>query len=354
MAVQIEGLQDGLQDACGVDDTSRVCSRVFDWTDNETLAGLAEWVIDRPFRILVIVVGAWILNRIARRAIGALSDRVRQTPDNPRIAQLRRLGAERVPTDKALADRAPARAEAIESVLKSLVTVAIWSIAVLLILGELNINLAPLIAGAGIAGIALGFGAQSMVRDFLGGLFILIEDQYGVGDVIEVDDIAGTVEDISLRSTRVRDVEGTVWHIANGEISKVGNHSQLWSNCVIDVDIAYDTDVREAMQVLDDTADAMWREAREHKSDVIIADPVVQGVQALGESAITLRLVVKTDPLSQWQVQRELRLRIKEAFDAAGIAIPFPQRTVRVVNAAGGAAPAQDAVADAAAAGSAD
>jgi len=328
MAVQLEGLQD----ACGVEDASRVCSRVFDWTDNEALAGIAEWVIDRPFRIMVIMLGAWIVNRVARRAIGSLSDRIRSTPENPRLAQLRRFGAEQAPGPKvALADRAPARAEAIEAVLKSIVTVVVWAVALMLMLGELDINLAPLIAGAGIAGIALGFGAQSMVRDFLAGLFILIEDQYGVGDVIEIGEITGTVEDISLRSTRVRDVEGTVWHLANGEFNKVGNHSQLWSNCVIDVDIAYDSDVRQAMEVLDGVADAMWKEAVAGSS-TIIADPVVQGVQALGESAVTLRLVVKTDPLSQWQVQRDLRLRIKEAFDEHGITIPFPQRTVRVVN----------------------
>ena len=150
--------------------------------------------------------------------------------------------------------------------------------------------------------------------------------------MIEVGAVIGTVESISLRSTRVRDVQGTVWHIANGETTHVGNHSQLWSNCVIDVDVAYDTDVRKAMTVLGDVADSMWRESTGVESGVIIADPIVQGVQALGESAVTLRLVVKTDPLSQWQVQRDLRLRIKEAFDENGITIPFPQRTVRVVS----------------------
>ena len=327
MSVQLEGVQE----ACGVDDVSRVCSRVFDWSGNETLAGLSEWFIDRPFRIVIVAIGAWILNHLARRAIGSLSDRIRVTPQNPHLAQLRRLGAEGdQENEAALAGRAPARAEAIEAVLKSVVSVVIWVLALLLILGELAINLAPLIAGAGIAGLAVGFGAQSMVRDFLAGLFILIEDQYGVGDVIEVGDVSGTVENISLRATRLRDVEGTVWHLANGEINKVGNHSQLWSNCVIDVGVSYDTDVRQAMAVLDGVADTMWQES-EAGSGSIIADPVVQGVQALGDDAVILRLVVKTDPMSQWQVQRELRLRIKEAFDENGITIPFPQRTMHMV-----------------------
>ena len=327
MAFKLESLAD----ACGVEDPSRVCSRVFEWTDNAALAGLSEWVIDRPLRILLILVVARVLNRLARRGIASLSDRIRNTPQNPRLAQLRQLGVEDKNSDSTVAERAPARAEAIEAVLKSVVSVSIWIVALLLVLGELDINLAPLIAGAGVAGFALGFGAQSIVRDFLAGLFILIEDQYGVGDVIEVGDIVGTVENISLRTTRVRNVEGTVWHLANGEISKVGNHSQLWSNCVIDVDVAYETDVRVAMEVLDGVADAMWQESMAGAASTIIADPIVQGIQNLGESAVTLRLVVKTEPLSQWQVQRDLRLRIKEAFDAEGITIPFPQRTVRVV-----------------------
>lgn len=324
---------EGLDAACGAEDPSRVCSRIYEWTDSEVLAGLGEWLIDRPARIVLILVLALIVTRVLRRAIGHLSDRIRNTPKDPRLAQFRKLAGKEDNYDVAVAGRAPARAEAIEAVLKSIVSVVVWILAVLLVLGELNINLAPLIAGAGIAGIALGFGAQSMVRDFLAGIFILVEDQYGVGDVIEVGDVTGTVENISLRSTRVRDVEGTVWHIANGEINQVGNHSQLWSACVIDVDIAYDSDVRQAMAVLDEVADAMWRETADDETatDLIVADPVVQGIQALGESAVTLRLVVKTDPKSQWQVQRELRLRIKEAFDARGITIPFPQRTVRVV-----------------------
>lgn len=322
---------DGVEDTCSAD-ASRICSRVLEWTDNLTFAEIADWFIDRPLRILGVLIVAWVVNRVARRAIASLSDRIRRTPQLPALVPLRRLSAEE--NERNLANRAPARAEAIEAVLKSVVSVAVWAIALLLILGELNINLAPLLAGAGIAGIALGFGAQSIVRDFLAGLFILIEDQYGVGDVIEIGDVSGTVENISLRTTRLRDVEGTVWHIANGEINKVGNHSQLWSNCVIDVSVAYDADIRKAMEIIDTVADDMWLESERDETDVIIADPVVQGVQAISERAVTLRLVVKADPLAQWQVQRELRLRIKEAFDAEGIAVPLPQHVIQVVDAA--------------------
>lgn len=317
--------------ACGVEDPSRVCLRILEWTGNETVAGLSEWIIDRPVRVLVIVALAWLVNRVARRAISALSDQIRSTPSHPRLRVLRSLGPGGTEMNRSEADRAPARAEAIESVLKSLVTAVTFTVATLLVLGEFNINLAPLLAGAGIVGIAIGFGAQSVVSDFLSGTFMLVEDQYGVGDVIEVEGVTGEVESISLRTTKLRDLAGTVWHIPNGSIRKVGNHSQLWSNAVVDMKVAYDTDLRQAMTLMNEVADAYWRET--HVDGVagdIIEDPVVLGVQALEDSGITLRLVVKTDPSAQWRVQRELRLRLKEQFDIAGVDLPFVERIVEV------------------------
>lgn len=309
--------------ACGIDEPSRVCLRIFEWSGNEALAALSEWVIDRPFRVLIILLLAWLLNKAARRAIGALSDQIRSTPSHPRLRLLRQLGPGEATMNRAEADRAPARAEAIESILKSIVTAVIYVTAGLLMLGEFNINLAPLIAGAGIVGIAIGFGAQAVVGDFLAGTFMLLEDQFGIGDVIEVGGVTGEVENISLRTTKLRDVSGTVWHIPNGEIKRVGNHSQLWSNAVIDIRVAYDTDLRNAMKLLNDVADQYWRETHiADGSGDIIEDPNVLGVQALADDAVLLRLVVKTEPSAQWRVQREMRLRIKEAFDESGIEIP--------------------------------
>lgn len=308
-----------------------MCTRVYEWTGNETIAGLTEWVIDRPIRVLIIVFLAWCINRLARRTIGALSEQIRTTPSHPRLRVLRNLGPGGSEMNRNEADRAPARAEAIESVLKSLVTVVIFSVTSLLALGEFDINLAPLLAGAGVVGIAIGFGAQSIVADFLAGTFMLVEDQYGVGDVIEVEGVTGEVENISLRTTKLRDLSGTVWHMPNGTIRKVGNHSQLWSNAVVDLDVAYESNLREAMNLMNDVADTYWRET--HVDGIagdIIEDPTVLGVQALGDNGITLRMVVKTDPSAQWRVQRELRLRIKEAFDEAGIDIPFPQRVMHI------------------------
>ena len=318
--------------ACGEEDPSRVCTQVYEWTGSETLAGLTQWVVERPLRVALILIVAWLLNRLSRRAIDRLSDRIRETPSNPRLQALRNLGPGGSDMASAEANRAPARAEAIESVLKSLVTAMIFSVAIMLMLAEFGINLAPLLAGAGIVGVAIGFGAQSVVSDFLSGTFMLIEDQYGVGDIIEVDGVTGEVEHISLRTTKIRDLSGTVWHIPNGTMTKVGNHSQLWSNAIVDVDVSYDTDLRVAMELMDEVADGYWEETHRDDtvSDTIIEDPVVMGVQTLGDSGITLRLRVKTNPSDQWSVERELRLRLKEAFDGAGIEIPFPQRVVRV------------------------
>ena len=210
-------------------------------------------------------------------------------------------------------------------------SVVIWIIAGLTVLGQFDISLAPLIAGAGIAGVAIGFGAQSLVRDFLSGVFILIEDQYGVGDYIDVGDVTGQVEKMTLRVTTLRDVQGTVWHVPNGEIHRVANKSQLWSRAVLDVDVAYMADLRLAEGVIQRVANDMWDDPQ-WGGDEIMDQPEVWGIQNLGADGVSIRLVVKTEPASQWAVERELRLRIKEALDDAGIEIPFPQRTVWVRN----------------------
>jgi len=198
-----------------------------------------------------------------------------------------------------------------------------WLVALLMCLGEVGIDLAPLLAGAGVLGVAIGFGSQSLVRDFLSGMFILIEDQFGVGDIVDLGEASGTVEAVSLRTTRLRAVDGTVWHMPNGEITRVGNMSQHWSRALLDVEVAYDTDLEHARRVIKRVADELWRE-----DTSVLDEPEMWGVEQLGASGIALRLVVKTTPSAQWKVSRELRERIKLAFDEEGIEIPFPQQMV--------------------------
>ena len=172
--------------------------------------------------------------------------------------------------------------------------------------------------------MAVGFGAQSLVKDFLSGIFMLIEDQYGVGDIIDVGPTSGVVEEVKLRTTQVRDVSGTLWHIPNGEIARVANMSQEWARAVLDIEVAYDTDLGHAMAVIKAVADEVWTDNLAHAT--IIEEPEIWGVQSFGADAIAIRLVAKVEPGEQWATGREIRRRLKDAFDEAGIDIPFPQR----------------------------
>ncbi|MGH9185962.1 MAG: mechanosensitive ion channel family protein [Acidimicrobiales bacterium] len=293
------------------------------------LSETTERAVYHSARIGLILVGAFILNRLMRRAIRRFVAGITGETAQGRFSRLRG----RTPnllrsTGESPTLRAAARAKTIGSVLRSVATLVIYTIAILLVLGELNINLAPLIAGAGVVGIALGFGAQSLVKDFLSGIFMLIEDQYGVGDIVDVGEANGVVEAVTLRSTRLRDVNGTVWHVPNGEIRRVGNKSQQWARALIDVAVAYGTDIRHATSVIKRVADEVWREPE--WSQKILEEPAVWGVETLGVDGIAIRLVVKTLPAEQFDVMRELRLRLKEAFVEEGIELPFAQRMLWV------------------------
>ena len=329
----------GLVDACGETDRGFVCERVYDWTENDGLATAADWLLDRPIRIAIILVVGWIVTRVAKRAIVRFTKRIASAPSSSRLQKLREKGPGRALMDDAERSRADSRAETLGHVLRSVVVSVVWTFVALIILGEIGVNLGPLIAGAGIGGIAFGFGAQSIVKDFLSGLFMLIEDHYGVGDFVDLGYASGTVEEVSLRSTTIRDLKGTVWHVPNGEIARVGNYSQLWSKALVDIEVAYDTDVRVAMGVMQQVADELWNDP-EWGGDEVSEAPTVFGIQSLGASGIGLRLSVKTEPSMQWSVEREMRLRLKEAFDEAGIEIPFPQQTVWFRDDSGASAPA--------------
>ncbi len=319
-----------LENACG-SNPSWVCESVFDLTDgNRFLAETAEWLVG----VVVILVVAWILSLVARRYLGRLVARV-VAPDRTAAArQIQRLGDRATtlvaePIGITVEDpRREARVTSISLVVGSTAAVIIWTIAIIMALGEIGVDLAPLIAGAGIAGVALGFGAQSLVKDCISGLFMLLEDQYGVGDVVDLDEATGVVEKISLRTTVLRGVDGTVWHVPNGEVTRVGNRSQLWSVALVDVDVAYDSDLAAARQVILDCATEViesdeWAEA-------IIDPPQILGVEALGADGITIRVTIKVQPGVQWGLQRALREALKAALDGAGIEIPFPQRTIWV------------------------
>jgi len=325
-----------LTEACGTD-PDWLCRKVFDWTGNSDLAGVATWLVDRPVKVAVIALLALIIRRVVHRAIDGLIDRLmsersseqREAVEAAEAAAgtLRReLLTEKLASLRERTERARQRAKTLGVLFKSIASAVIGVVTIMMLLGEFDINLGPLIAGAGIVGVAIGFGSQALVGDLLSGIFMLIEDQYGVGDVIDAGDATGTVESVGLRTTRIRDVRGTLWHIPNGEIRRVGNMSQVWARAILDIDVAYDTDLDLAMETIKAVADGLWEDQLEEAT--IVEEPVISGVQNFGADAVTIRLSVRTEPSEQWSTGRVLRKRIKEAFDEAGIEIPFPQRTV--------------------------
>jgi moderate conductance mechanosensitive channel len=313
-----------LLDACG-DDPSWICRWVLERTDGTALATTADFLLARPLKIFLIIVLAWTINRLVRRAIRKFAARVAD-PDVVTFGPIGKFAPQVLQTTTEINLRAAARAHTLSSVLRSVATTSIWGLALLMVLGELAINLGPLIAGAGVIGIALGFGAQSLVKDFLSGIFMLVEDQYGVGDVIDVGEATGVVEGMTLRSTRLRAVDGSVWHVPNGEIARVGNMSQQWSRALLDIEVAYGTDLHHARSVIARVSDEVFNDP--DWATVILEPPEIWGVERLGADGVAIRLVFKTKPGEQWGLQRELRGRLKDTFDAEGIEIPFPQRTV--------------------------
>ena len=202
--------------------------------------------------------------------------------------------------------------------LRSVVTIVIATLAVLTIMATLGVPLAPLLASAGVGGVALGFGAQSLVRDFLSGIFMIVEDQYGVGDTIDTGEVIGTVEDVSLRVTRLRDRNGVIWYVRNGEILRVGNHSQGWSIAAIAVPFALDADIAKVTQVLTAALEGL-----PDRDDRVIEDPSVV-IESMSAGTITVRVSARCVPTVNLDVQRDLRVQVKEALDAAGISMAAP------------------------------
>ncbi len=286
------------------------CRLTWDLLHNRTAAEFVKVWLAQPvstvLRILFVLLIAVLIRIVAHRLINKITVRAAQDTGNKADASHALLG-----------ERRRQRAKALGSILRNAASVLIFGIAAVTIAGDLGLNLAPVLASAGVLGLAIGFGAQSLVRDFLSGIFMLLEDQYGVGDAIDAGDATGTVEAVSLRVTRLRDVNGVVWHVRNGTINRIGNESQGWARAVVDFPVAYDQDLPEVRRTMKDTADQMWQEQRWR--DVIMEEPEVWGVESVSSDAIMMRLVARTLPLRQWEVARELRERLKNALASASV-----------------------------------
>ncbi|MGH7476460.1 MAG: mechanosensitive ion channel family protein [Longimicrobiales bacterium] len=274
-----------------------------DW--NEIIAW--ETLIVAGVRSLAILLFAVLAYRLLKVLTGRLGGRQVQDED-PIVKRLREQ-----------------RAQTIAGLLNNVGLVAIMVIAGLMVLGVFIDDIGPLVAAVGILGLAVSFGAQSLVKDVITGAFILLEGQYGIGDVIRIKETAGLVEKITLRTTVLRDIHGVVHVIPNGEILMVSNLTKNWSRAVLEIGVAYKEDVDHVMQVLRE----IGAELRQDSDwGVLLLDDIeIPGVESFADSAVVIRLMAKTLPLKQWDVARELRRRIKKRFDAEGIEIPFPHTT---------------------------
>lgn len=316
-----------LNDPCA--DDASICNFVYRETDSTAAANVADWLVGKPSALIGLallgLVVRWVLHRVIDRVVkraetGMMPNRLSRAMTGGKVGTALNI------QESVGATRRVQRAQTMGTLLKSIVTGIILAVVGTMMLSEIGVNVAPIIASAGILGLAIGFGAQSLVSDFLSGIFMIFEDQYGVGDEVDLGEAVGTVEAVSLRVTRLRDVNGTVWYVRNGEILRVGNMSQNWARTVLDINVAYGEDIAHVQRVLADVAHDLWVD--DDFKGRVIEEPSVWGVQDLSPDAVVLRVALKTAPLEQWAVAREMRQRIKARFDLEGIEIPFGQRTV--------------------------
>jgi small conductance mechanosensitive channel len=300
-------------DSPSCEKASEVCEFIWTRTGQAWLADSSYYLLLKPATIVLILVGAlvarYILHRVINKLVGGHATVFSPLRDRMPLSLQEATGLR--------SERRRQRAEALASVLRSVASITVFSIATLMILAELGVNLAPLLASAGVAGVAIGFGAQNVVKDFLAGLFMLLEDQYGVGDVIDVGEANGTVEAVGLRITTIRDAHGVVWYIRNGEIVRVGNKSQGWAAVVVDVPIGF-ANVEEATTVLAAAAASLAED--EQFADDLLEPPRVLGVEQITVDGAVVRIRVRTSSEAQWRIGRELRRRASEALERAGIA----------------------------------
>jgi small-conductance mechanosensitive channel len=297
-------------------DTDALCSRVYELTGSQWFASSSYVIIIKPLRIIAIILVAMLIRWALHRAIRRLTTTSSRASMPALLKPLKEKRTQVAEEGQFIPERRRQRAEAIGSVLRSFVTAVVFSMAALLVIGELGFNIGPLLASAGIVGVALGFGAQSLVKDLIAGLFMLLEDQYGVGDTVDLGEATGVVETVGLRITTVRDARGVLWYIRNGEIIRVGNKSQGWAMVVIDIPIGF-VNSEQAIAVLRTAAQSV-ADAPEHANE-FLEPPDVIGVDQLTVDGAVIRTIAKTTADGQAPLQRELRRALTEALENSGL-----------------------------------
>ena len=267
---------------------------------------IQRWLLEHGILILVIILVSYLAYRVLKLVIPEIVERSIRVRGKGRRAR----------------SELAKRSQTLSRILAQISGVLIVIVALFMILSEVGIDITPLLAGAGVAGVAIGFGAQSLIRDILNGLFILMEDQYNTGDVVRIAGIAGLVEEVNLRRTVLRDLDGIVHTIPNGEVKTSSNFTKDWSRVNINIPVGYGEDLDRVIEVIN----KVGKELSEDKTfgPLIIGAPRVLGVDNFADSGIEIKVLAETKPLKQWDVMRELRKRTKKAFDDEGIEIPWP------------------------------
>ncbi len=303
----------------------------------EQTRNLWEYLQGPPLQILIIVVLAVAIRWISVAVLNRIIKRMAAQGRRERLGETRRAERTQELSDVLMSQRRQQRAEAIGALLRSVITATVVIIALLLILPILGIDVAPLLASAGVLGVALGFGAQSLVKDYLSGIFLVFEDQYGVGDMVDLGEAIGVVEDVTLRITRLRDLSGVVWYVRNGEILRVANQSQGWVLAAIDIPVAYDENLDKVRECVEAVANDMYGDPQ--YDDMLLGKPSYAGVESVSGEAVFIKVIAKAAPEKQIPLTRAIRARVKESFDRAGVGVPVVLRPYPPGAAGGGAQP---------------
>jgi small conductance mechanosensitive channel len=286
-------------------------------TEQGPIRQFLAWVTTGdPLDILITIAVAVLLTIVFRRIIRRVVNRTVARSEERHLIEQQDMAAD----PKARATRMAQRAQAIGTLLTSVVSLLIWINALLVILELIGINITPLLASAGVVGVALAFGAQTLVKDYLAGIFLIIEDQYGVGDVVQFDAVTGVIEEVALRTTRVRDFTGVVWYLRNGEILNVANRSQGWSLAIVELPVATATDFTIVRRVVDEVGQTLVRDPE--FGPKVIAAPVFMGIEVVAGDALLVRVTERVVPEHQLLIQRALREQLITALQSAGVVIP--------------------------------
>lgn len=273
------------------------------WTEQ-----IIPWLFSHGLRIVLIIIIAFVLDRVLQRIVS------------------RAVRASVRPDENTSPDAEKKREDTLIRIFSGALNILITVLALMMVLQETGVEVGPLIAGAGIVGLAVGFGGQYLIRDIITGLFLMLENQYRIGDIVTIEGLSGMVQDISLRKTTLRDINGTVHHIPHGSITKVSNQSKDFSRVNLDIGVAYKTDIGHLAEVINRTGNELAADPA--FSDSIISPPQFVRIGEFADSAIIVKILGDTRPHRQWEVAGELRRRLKEAFEKEGIEIPFPQTVI--------------------------